>query len=158
MSKIIHAQAPLVFPDFCACCMTSSFSWKDYSETLGGHPINFTVQLQIPVCDECLHASKTFKIATMAFIATLALSIGTAAALYKVYPGLFDTLLPVMLLSVFAAGISRLLEKRARPLRLYVDKCDKNNIRFKFRNNEYAERFLELNPGRSRVINLWKFE
>ena len=117
-----------------------------------------TATTEIPVCDRCWNASKPWWIAFAICLGSVFLAgipFAIAQDKHVDIPKAFAILLLLGIAATIGCGF---IAKRRSSVRLVPSKIDRRNLRIKFFNETYAQKFLETNKGRAHVVNPWKYD
>ena len=116
-----------------------------------------TATLDIPVCDQCWRASRPWWIAGGVLL-VLFLAAGVPFAIAQDKHAEIPKVIPIaMLLLVVGCVVCFFVARRRAPVRLVPTRIDRENVRIKFLNHAYAERFAEANRETAKTINPWKY-
>jgi len=157
MATTIHVKRPVSFPKQCVRCMAEDAKMRKFTDTAHGGVVSVTATLDIPVCDQCWRAPRPCWIAG-GILLVLFLAAGVPFAIAQDKHAEIPKVIPIamLLLMVGCAGCFFVAQRRA-PVRLVPTKIDRENVRIKFFNHTYAERFVETNRETAKTINPLKY-
>lgn len=157
MATTIHAKRPAAFPKQCVRCLSEQAEMRKFTDTAHGGVVTVTATLEIPVCDQCWRAPRPWWIAGgILLVLFLASGIPFAIAQDK-HADIPKIVHIAMLLLMVGFVICFFVARKRAPVRLVPTKIDSENVRIKFFNQDYANRFVEANKETTKVISPWKY-
>ncbi len=137
--------------------MSSEFLVRRFTDSASGGVVTVTATTEIPVCDRCWKASKPWWIAFAVCLGSVFLGGIPFAIAQDKHVDIPKGFAILLLLGIAAAVWCGFVAKRRSPVRLVPNKIDCQNLRIRFFNEAYAQKFLEMNRDRAHAINPWKF-
>ena len=137
--------------------MSSEFSVRKFTDSATGGIVTVTATTEIPVCDRCWNASKPWWIGFVVCLGSVFIGVIPFALAQDKHIAIPQVFAILLLLGIAAAVWCGFMAKRRTPVRLVPSKIDRRNVRIRFLNETYAQKFLEINGDRAHVVNPWKF-
>ena len=157
MATTIHVKRPARFPKLCVRCMSEQAEMRKFTDTAHGGVVSVTATLDIPVCDPCWKAARPWWIAggsLLALFLASAIPFVIAQDKHVQIPKIIPT---AMLLLMIGSVVCFFVARRRSPVRLVPTKIDRGNVRIRFFNRDYADRFIDANKETAKIINPWKY-
>ena len=141
----------------CVHCMSEDVSIQKFTDVTDAGVVSVMATIEIPVCESCRKAARPWWIAFGSLFGVFLLA-GIPFAIAQDKHMDIPKVIPILMFVPFIASLICLMVARRRePVRLVPNKIDRENLRIKFRNAEYAEAFIQANSDSAKIINPWKY-